>query len=381
MLACWGSFLTTNLPEKYDNHRFDPLPKNYSGKNMKFIIKGIFLLAVLTAIAGGFYYYMQYTNFLKTPVQLDQSTLSYEVKRGSSMRVVATDLEKHGILKPALFFMALAKINKLESKLKAGEFEIKSEMKPMDVLKLVTSGQALQYQHTIIEGTTFKQIVQSIKKSTVLKQTLSDQDYADIMQKIGSKYDSPEGAFLADTYSFPKDSTDLEFLKRSHKMMLGELNKAWENRSPEASIKTPYEALILASIVEKETGEESERPMIARVFINRLDKNMLLQTDPTVIYGMGDAYKGNIRKKDLATDTPYNTYTRAGLTPTPIATPGNAAINAVMHPDKGDFLYFVAKGDGSGGSYFTKNNANHNKAVKKYLRNLRKLRNKNTDGQ
>ncbi len=342
---------------------------------MKFIIKGIILLILLAAIGGGFYYYMQYTRFLETPVQLGQPALSYEVKRGSSMRLVANDLEKRDIVKPALFFMALAKINKLEGKLKAGEFELKAEMKPMDVLKLVTSGKALQYQHTIIEGTTYKQIIQSIKKSTVLKQTLSDQDYADIMTKIGSDYDSPEGAFLADTYSFPKGGTDLEFLKRSHKMMLEVLNQAWEKRSPEASIKTPYEALILASIVEKETGEESERPMIARVFINRLDINMLLQTDPTVIYGMGDAYDGNIRKKDLTTDTPYNTYTRGGLTPTPIAIPSRAAIQAVMHPDKGDFLYFVAKGDGSGGSYFTRSNAEHNKAVAKYLRNLRKLRN------
>ncbi len=337
-------------------------------------IKGLFFLAIVAALVGGFYVYTQYTGYLKQPIQLNAETISYEVKRGSSIRRVAKELEAQGVMKPALYFVALAKLNKQTSKLKAGEYQLTAGMKPTDVLNLITSGKAVQYKHTIIEGKSYKQLVASIKASEVLQHTLSDEDFANIMQKIGSDFVHPEGAFYADTYNFPKNTTDLDFLKRSHKMMREKLQEAWEGRSPEASIKTPYEALILASIVEKETGDESERPMIARVFINRLDKNMLLQTDPTVIYGMGDAYDGNIRKRDLTRDTPYNTYTRAGLTPTPIATPGRAALHAVMHPAEGKALYFVARGDGSGKSYFTNSNAEHNKAVAKYLRNQRNLR-------
>ncbi len=336
------------------------------------IFKGLFLLIVVAGLVGGYYVYSQYTSYLQQPIQLVEQSQSYEVKKGSSVRRVAKELDEQGIMKPAMYFLALTKLNKQTSKLKAGEYELKAGMKPADVLNLITSGKAVQYKHTIIEGKTYKQLVASVKASTVLKQTLSDEDYADIMQKMGSDFAHPEGAFFADTYNFPKDTTDLDFLKRSHKMMQEKLQEAWDNRAPEISIKSPYEALILASIVEKETGDESERPMIARVFINRLDIDMLLQTDPTVIYGMGDAYDGNIRKRDLTRDTPYNTYTRAGLTPTPIATPGKAAINAVMHPPEGDMFYFVAKGDGTGTSYFSKTNAEHNRAVAKYLRNLRK---------
>jgi UPF0755 protein len=346
---------------------------------MKFIVKGLFLLVVLAGLAGSYYYYSQYTNYLQQPIHISDLTQSYEVKKGSHLNSVAMDLEKQDILKPALFFKILAKLSKQENKIKAGEFELTADMKPADVLELFTSGKSVQYQQTIIEGQSFKQLVESIKKNTSLKQTLTDDDYdyANIMKKIGSDFSSPEGAFFADTYSFPKNTTDLDFLKRSHKMLVEVLENAWKNRMPEEAIKTPYEALILASIVEKETGTESERPMIARVFINRLNKTMLLQTDPTVIYGMGDTYDGNIRKKDLLRDTPYNTYTRPGLPPTPIATPGKAAIKAVMFPADGDVLYFVAKGDGSGESYFTKSNAEHNKAVARYLKNRRELNRKN----
>lgn len=331
---------------------------------MKFILKGLFLILVLGALAGGYYYYSQYTQYLQQSVQLAGETATFTVEKGSSIKRVARELEEQGIINPAMYFLALAKINKQENKIKAGEYELKAGMKPSDVLQLFTSGKALQYKLTIIEGKSYKDLVKLIKAHPHLKQTLTDDDYANIMQKIGSDYAHPEGAFWADTYNFPKNTTDLDFLKRSHKMLKEELQKAWDARTIEPSLKNPYEALVLASIVEKETGHESERPMIARVFINRLDINMMLQTDPTVIYGMGDAYQGNIRKKDLKRDTPYNTYTRNGLPPTPIAFPGKKAIEAVMHPPQGDALYFVAKGDGT--SYFSKNYAEHRKAVIKY---------------
>ena len=331
---------------------------------MKLLFKGLFILTVLAALAAGYYLYTDYTRYLQQPVQLASQQSSFEIKKGSSIRKVARELEQQKILQPARYFLVLAKLNKQESNIKAGEYALSPDMKPLDLLKLFTTGKSLQYKHTIIEGKTYKQLVQSIKDNNVLQHTLSDEDFANIMQKIGSDFASPEGAFLADTYNFPKNTTDLDFLKRSHKMLREYLQQEWEKRTPQAAIKTPYEALILASIVEKETGHEAERPMIARVFINRLNKGMMLQTDPTVIYGMGDAYKGNIRKKDLQRDTPYNTYTRTGLPPTPIATPGKAAIDAVMHPPQGSALYFVAKGNGT--SKFSDTYKEHRKAVIKY---------------
>ena len=189
------------------------------------------------------------------------------------------------------------------------------------------------------------------------------------MSKLKTKYQhhQAEGWFLPDTYSYPRDTTDLQFLQRSHNAMLQELDKHWQDRRKFKGINTPYDALILASIIEKETGAPEDRGKVARVFINRLNINMMLQTDPTVIYGMGDKYKGNIRKKDLKTDTPYNTYTRKGLTPTPISTPSRASIEAAFNPAEGDMLYFVAKGDGF--SYFSKTYAEHKRAVIKYLLN------------
>ncbi len=331
---------------------------------MKLIFKSVFWLLVLGGLALGYYFYTDYTRYLQRHITLQDSTAGFEIKKGSSIRHVARALEQREILKPAYYFLILAKLNKQEANIKAGEYALMDSMKPADVLRLFTSGKSLQYRQTIIEGKTFRQLVQSIRSNPDLVQTLSDEDYASIMQKLGSDYNNPEGAFLADTYHFPKNTTDLDFLKRSHKMLREYLQQEWSKRTPEASIRTPYEALILASIVEKETGHEAERPMIARVFINRLNKGMMLQTDPTVIYGMGDAYRGNIRKKDLQKDTPYNTYTRTGLPPTPIAFPGKAAIHAVLHPPAGSALYFVAKGDGT--SYFSDTYKEHRKAVIKY---------------
>lgn len=331
---------------------------------MKLVIKGLLIAIILALLGAAYYLYTDYTQYLSRPVHLAGESMSFEIKKGNSIRTVAHKLEQQNILKPAWYFLALAKLNKQEANIKAGEYALTPQMKPVDLLKLFTSGKSVQYKQTIIEGTTFKQLIESIKANPVLVQTLTDEDYEHIMQKLGSDFASPEGAFLADTYYFPKNTTDLDFLKRSHKMLRAYLQEQWQNRSPDPALKTPYKALILASIVEKETGHEAERPMIARVFINRLNKGMMLQTDPSVIYGMGDAYKGNIRKKDLQKDTPYNTYTRTGLPPTPIATPGKAAINAVMHPPQGSALYFVAKGNGT--SHFSDTYKKHRKAVIKY---------------
>jgi len=343
---------------------------------MKKILSGLVLLLIITLAVGSFVLYSQYTAYLDSHVNLSQKTMLFEVKQGSTLTAVANRLEQKGILGNAKYFRILAKLNKMENHVKTGEYLLKEGMEPLDVLKLITSGKSLQYKLTLIDGKTIQDVFTTIKASKSIKQTLTDDDYAHILEKLGiaAKYQSAEGLLFPDTYNFPKNTTDLQFIKRSHKMLQDYLQQAWEKREPQLTIKTPYEALILASIVEKETGDESERPMIARVFINRLNINMMLQTDPTVIYGMGDRYQGNIRKKDLQRDTPYNTYTRHGLPPTSIALAGKAAINAVMHPPEGDLLYFVAKGDGSGRSYFSKTLAEHNKAVAKYHRNLKKSR-------
>jgi UPF0755 protein len=339
---------------------------------MKKILSGLVLLFIIIAAGGGIILYNQYITYVDSPITIPHETILFEVKKGSSLTAVANKLEKESILGSVINFRLLAKLNKMESSIKTGEYVLKKGMKPLDVLTLITSGKSLQYKLTLIDGKTAQDAFSTIKASDSLKRTLADDDYMQILDKLGiaTDYQSIEGLLFPDTYNFPKNTTDLQFIERSYKMLQDYLQQAWDKRDPQAVLKTPYEALILASIVEKETGDESERPMIARVFINRLNINMMLQTDPTVIYGMGESYQGNIRKKDLRQDTPYNTYTRNGLPPTPIALAGKAAINAVMHPPEGDFLYFVAKGDGS--HYFSKNLREHNNAVNRYQRRGRK---------
>ena len=331
------------------------------------ILKWLFILLVIAGLAigaAGSYYYKNFTE-----QTLAADVASFQIKKGSNIRKVAKDLEQQGYFKPAIGFVVLAKALKLDTKIKAGEFALKKGMNAEEVLKHFASGISIQYQTKIIEGKIFKEIIEVIKADPNLKQTLSDDDYKNIMKLMGTpegeKYPNPEGWFYPDTYSYPRDTTDLQFLKRSHKAMVKHLNKAWEEREPHVGLKTPYDALILASIVEKETGHAAERPIIARVFLNRLEKGMMLQTDPTIIYGMGDKFDGNIRKKDLKSDNPYNTYTRTGLTPTPITTPSAEDFNAVFHPATSDALYFVAKGDGT--SYFSKTYKEHKKAVIRYL--------------
>lgn len=336
------------------------------------LIKILFLLIIVVGTIAGFFLFQEYQQSIQQKISVADNTV-YEIKKGSSLRSIARDLESKKIIKSALALRVLARLKPAHANIKAGEYHLDNDMTSVDLLKLFCSGKAVQYKHTIIEGQSYKELVKSIQANPDITQTLSNKDYQDftgIMEKIGSDYMHPEGAFLADTYLFPKNTTDVEFLKRSHQSLRDHLQVEWEKRSDACAVlASPYEALILASIVEKETGFEGERPMIARVFINRLNKKMLLQTDPTVIYGMGERFTGNIRRSDLRRDTPYNTYTRAGLPPTPIATPGREAIKAVLHPPEGDAIYFVAKGDGT--SYFSKTLAEHERAVTKYQRNGR----------
>lgn len=333
------------------------------------------LVAGLAAVAFMLYY--QYRLFEESSVQIPSGeTTVFEVKPGSNIRQVARQLDEAGILPrnpfidADLLLVAQARLTETATRIKAGEYELEAGMKPLDILERFVGGKTLQYQLGIVEGRTFKELVQSVRSNPSLVQTLTDTDYQNLLPKLGgSSGMAAEGWFFPDTYNFPRGTSDLDVLKRSYQTMQDYLLKAWDGREPHPLIKTPYEALILASIVEKETGMPDERPMIARVFLTRLEKGMMLQTDPTVIYGLGDAYDGNIRKKDLQTDTPWNTYTRTGLPPTPIATPSKAAIDAVLHPAATPYLYFVATGTGDGRHYFSESYDEHRKAVNQYLQN------------
>ncbi len=333
---------------------------------MRFIFK--YLLPLIFIFLAGFAYFT-YTEFNKFKRQTTpQAIASFEIKKGSSIRIVAKDLKNKNIIQSANMFRLLAKLNKQDTKIKAGEYALKAGLTPVQILNKFTRGASLNYQTQILEGKQFKDIVKTIRADKNLKQTLGDADYKNIMKQLKTDYQNykPEGLFYPDTYNYPRGTTDLQFLQRSHNAMLKLIKEKWENRKTFKGINTPYDALILASIVEKETGHPEDRSKIARVFLNRLQKGMMLQTDPTVIYGMGDKYQGNIRKKDLKTDTPYNTYMRSGLPPTPIATPSKASIEAVFNPAEGDMLYFVAKGN-EGTSHFSKTYAEHKRAVVKYL--------------
>ncbi len=335
---------------------------------MKFFFKVLLPILILFFCIASYYAYQQFSAFKQAPLEKDIA--SFEIVKGSNISNVSKHLKQQKIISSAEFFRLLAKIKQQDTKIKAGEYSLKQGMTPEVLLELFTKGKTLQYQTRLPEGLRFKDWVKLIKADKNLKHTLTDDDYKNIMSKLKTEYSKsqPEGLFYPDTYSYPRGTTDLELLQRSHNAMLKLLDEQWKKRTPVKGINTPYDALILASIIEKETGHPDDRGKVARVFINRLEKDMLLQTDPTVIYGMGEVYKGNIRKKDLKKDTPYNTYTRKGLTPTPISIPSAASIKSVFNPAKGDILFFVAKGS-NGKSYFSKTYSEHKKAVIKFLLN------------
>ncbi len=323
-----------------------------------------FLLLVVIGLAVLGFAWQDYNKAISAPLHITDDNREFTIERGWSAKRVAEALkEKQLIEKPHWFYLYTRLQNKGGS-IKSGEFILNGAPDVPELLDIFIKGQTKQYTGQIIEGSNFKQVRARIAQNSDLKQTLGELSDAQIMQALESEYAHPEGLFFADTYSFPKNTSDLQFLERAYNTMQSVLQEEWDARDPDLPLKSPYEALILASIVEKETAVAAERPLIAGVFVSRLRIKMRLQTDPTVIYGMGERYDGNIRRSDLTTDTPYNTYTRAGLPPTPIATVGREAINAVMHPTPTPYLYFVAKGDGT--HQFSKTLDEHNAAVRKY---------------
>ena len=334
----------------------------------------VFLLILLLILGGvGFWGYQKLTEFVHTPVNVTQDQL-LTIERGTTGSKLAALLEQEKILEHADLLPWLLKLQPQLNKVKAGTYSLTGVKTLQDLLDMINSGKEAQFSVKFIEGKTFKEWRKNLENAPHLKQTLQGKTDKEIMAlldipavaKAVYEWNNMEGWLYPDTYNYTPNSTDLELLKRSATRLQKALDKAWSERDENLPLADPYQMLILASIVEKETGIAAERPQVASVFINRLKANMKLQTDPTVIYGMGESYTGNIRKKDLETMTPYNTYMIEGLPPTPIAMVSESALQAVAHPAKTDFYYFVA--DGSGGHKFTRNLNEHNKAVQEYLR-------------
>jgi UPF0755 protein len=325
-------------------------------------IKTVFLGSMVAAAAAGagFAYWAQ------QPITDQEPAVEFTITPGSGAHAAGQQIAEAGVPIEPLLFNLLARVTAKSGKLKAGSYELKPGTSPMRLINQLARGEFAQESLTIIEGWTFKQMRLAMAGHKGLKHDTADWSDQALMAKITPAYALPEGLFFPDTYLFAKGASDLQVFKQAHTMLMARLNEAWEKRDPALPYKNPYEALTMASIVEKETGQKSERGMIAGVFVNRLKIGMLLQTDPTVIYGMGEKYEGKIRKRDLEADNPYNTYTRSGLPPTPIALPGVQSLTAALAPAKTDALYFVARGDGT--SQFSGNLPDHNRAVNQYQR-------------
>jgi len=340
--------------------------------------KLIGLMILILSFACG-WLMMDIHSFMQTPLHLpgadnagpasenpaaETSQWRYTIEPGKSLTAVAYDLERQNVLAHPRYLIWSARWQGKAGKIKVGEYAFAEGATVGDMLEKITRGDVIQYPLTIIEGWTFRQLIHHVNGLDGLEHTLAGLDAQAIMARLGKGDEHPEGRFFPDTYYYTRGMSDVQLLERAYQAMDQFLHKAWEGRDAGLPYTGPYQALIMASIIEKETGVADERSQIAGVFIRRLEKNMRLQTDPTVIYGLGMEFDGNLRRRDLLADTPYNTYRRNGLPPSPIAMPGGDSIMAALHPDSGDTLYFVARGDGT--HYFSSTIAEHNRAVRKF---------------
>lgn len=323
---------------------------------------------VVLAASGGALWVWQGLKTLDTPVALQEPVL-FDVAQGTSFDRVARQLEAEGLLADALWLRVHGRLNPEEARVKAGEYEVTDGMSPRDILARLVAGDTKQWSIQFIEGWTFRDMRQALANSERLKKETSDWSDEEIMTAVGAEGEHPEGRFFPDTYAFTRSDTDLDLLRRAFERLKNVLSAEWENRAEGLPYDSPYEALIMASIVERETGAPHERGQVAGVFVRRLEKGMRLQTDPTIIYGMGDSYVGRITRKDLQRHTPYNTYRIDGLPPTPIALAGQEAIHAALNPEDGDSLYFVARGDGT--HKFSRTLSEHQQAVREFQLNRR----------
>jgi UPF0755 protein len=329
---------------------------------MKIWIKRTLLLVGLLGLvaAGGLYWYAT------QPLHVEPLPRTINVEPGMHLRSLSTLLEQEGVIGNARAFWLLGRLLGKAGTLKVGVYTLDRPMTPLELYAKIQRGEVTTATVKFIEGKNWREVRAVLAAQPLLKNDSAGMSDAELMQAIGAEEIHPEGLLFPDTYVYAPHTSDLEVLRRAYRLQHEKLMAAWESRAPGLPYQSPYEALIMASIVEKETGAASERPQIAGVFVNRLKRGMRLQTDPTVIYGLGERFDGNLRKVDLLTDTPYNTYTRAGLPPTPIAMPSEAAIQAALNPAKTDALYFVASGNGT--HVFSSNLDAHNRAVNRYQR-------------
>ena len=320
------------------------------------------LMVLLLTSAGLAVLWYQYQQFLQTPLQINQSGAIIMVEPGSNIRTVVAKLEQQGVTHLDWRWRLLSRLEQVT--IKTGEYELTPGLSAPGLLKLLASGKVVSYRFTIVEGWSLKQLLKALGADPVLQHSIADVE--DMKGVAGLPESHPEGWFLPETYMFVRGDTDLQILRRAYSDMQDSLTDVWAGRDTGLPYETPYELLTMASIIEKETSQQGERAEIAGVFVRRLLKRWRLETDPTVIYGMGDAYQGNIRRRDLKTDTPYNTYTRHGLPPSPIAMAGLASLQAAAHPASGEAMFFVA--NGQGGHTFSKTLEAHNKAVRKLIK-------------
>lgn len=332
---------------------------------MASFLRKLLVFVLIVGGVGGYVVWKDYRRFSDGPMDLAGHELVLDVKLGTSFNQIVRKLERENVSHaPALYWRALAHEMKVLDGLRAGEYAVVPAMTPRTLLDRMAKGKVIHHQFTIIEGWRFSDLRVALSREPLLTQTISALSDNDIMTQLGRADLAPEGRFLPETYSFVRGQSDIDVLKRAYRAMDKALTAAWAAKPADSPLKSADELLILASIVEKETGQARDRPDIAGVFLRRMKIGMKLQTDPTVIYGIGAAYNGNITRRHLETDTPYNTYTRYGLPPTPIALPGSDALAAVVKPADGDALYFVARGDGS--TQFSATLNEHNNAVVKY---------------
>jgi UPF0755 protein len=329
------------------------------------------LLIAVTAIAAGAWYVH---DVLHDPLPVPDEGVTVEIRPGSALATVSGQLAAQGIMPAPRVFRWYGRLRGEAGAIHAGEYRIESGTTPISLLRKFVSGDVRLYSLTIVEGWQFRELLQAMAAHPAIRPTPGVEDWPSLRDELGSDRDHPEGLFLPETYRFPKHTTDRELLRQAHVLMKETLATAWETRVTDLPLSSPYEALVLASIVEKETARADERSRIAGVFVRRLQKGMRLGADPTVIYGIGERFDGNLTRSHLRTDTDYNTYTRRGLPPTPIALPGRAAINAALHPADGSAVYFVATGLGDGSHRFSDTKEEHDAAVRVFLQRQRAAR-------
>lgn len=340
-----------------------------SSKDRHMFRKLLSISLVILVLAAG-WLVMDYRNFKNNPLPLPAEGHRHIIAPGTSVGRLANDLRQAGVMPHPYYFRWMVRWQGQAAKIKTGEYHFASGTTPGQLLNQIVDGVVVQHALTIVEGWSVAQLMDEVRRHEALEHTLGDATPAEVMKQLGVPAVHPEGMFLPDTYHFPRGLTDIAFLQRAYQTMEARLAQEWEQRDPSVPLKSSYEALILASIIEKETGVPEERQQIAGVFTRRLIQGMRLQTDPTVIYALGARFDGNLRRADLLTDSPYNTYLYSGLPPTPIALPGVASIHAALHPAPGDALFFVSRGDGS--HVFSATLEQHNEAVRRYQLTLRK---------